>query len=71
MITRLRALVVLPTRDLVAQVRETVEMLSRGTGLKVICFMFSCVVSSDVPFGSYGWDGSASVYLPHIFGLNC
>ena len=34
-ITRLRALIVLPTRDLVAQVRETLEVLSKGTGLKV------------------------------------
>lgn len=34
-ITRLRALIVLPTRDLVTQVRETIEVLSKGTGLKV------------------------------------
>ncbi|KAF8149826.1 P-loop containing nucleoside triphosphate hydrolase protein [Crassisporium funariophilum] len=34
-ITRLRALVVLPTRDLVAQVRETFEVLGKGTGLKI------------------------------------
>ena len=34
-ITRLRALIVLPTRDLVTQVRETLEVLSKGTGLKV------------------------------------
>ncbi|PPR03678.1 hypothetical protein CVT24_007799 [Panaeolus cyanescens] len=34
-VTRLRALIVLPTRDLVSQVRETFEALSRGTGLKV------------------------------------
>lgn len=34
-VTRLRALIVLPTRDLVAQVRETLEMLSKGTNLKV------------------------------------
>jgi superfamily II DNA/RNA helicase len=34
-VTRLRALIILPTRDLVMQVRETLESLSRGTGLKV------------------------------------
>ncbi|PPQ77116.1 hypothetical protein CVT25_010810, partial [Psilocybe cyanescens] len=34
-VTRLRALIVLPTRDLVAQVRETVEVLSKGTKLKI------------------------------------
>ncbi|KAH9481475.1 ATP-dependent RNA helicase dbp6 [Psilocybe cubensis] len=34
-VTRLRALIVLPTRDLVAQVRETIEVLSKGTKLKV------------------------------------
>ncbi|KAF9484381.1 P-loop containing nucleoside triphosphate hydrolase protein [Pholiota conissans] len=34
-VTRLRALIVLPTRDLVAQVRETIETLSKGTKLKI------------------------------------
>ncbi|KJA26267.1 hypothetical protein HYPSUDRAFT_133089 [Hypholoma sublateritium FD-334 SS-4] len=34
-ITRLRALIVLPTRDLVSQVRETMEALSKGTKLKI------------------------------------
>jgi hypothetical protein len=34
-VTRLRALVLLPTRDLVAQVRETFEAFGKGTGLKV------------------------------------
>lgn len=34
-VTRLRALIILPTRDLVMQVRETLDSLSRGTGLKV------------------------------------
>ncbi|RXW21754.1 hypothetical protein EST38_g4090 [Candolleomyces aberdarensis] len=34
-VTRLRALVVLPTRDLVAQVRETFEVLNKGRGLKI------------------------------------
>ncbi|KAL0574239.1 ATP-dependent RNA helicase dbp6 [Marasmius crinis-equi] len=34
-VTRLRALIVLPTRDLVAQVRETFEAISRGRGLKI------------------------------------
>ncbi|KZP00427.1 DEAD-domain-containing protein [Calocera viscosa TUFC12733] len=34
-VTRLRALVVLPTRDLVQQVRETMESLCKGTGLRV------------------------------------
>ncbi|KAJ3732156.1 DEAD-domain-containing protein [Lentinula guzmanii] len=34
-VTRLRALVVLPTRDLVVQVRETFEAVSKGRGLKI------------------------------------
>ncbi|KAI0925972.1 hypothetical protein AcW1_008259 [Taiwanofungus camphoratus] len=34
-ITRLRALVVLPTRDLVSQVRETFEAVAKGRGLKI------------------------------------
>ncbi|KAF9565389.1 DEAD-domain-containing protein [Agrocybe pediades] len=34
-ITRLRALIVLPTRDLVSQVRETMEALCKGTKLKI------------------------------------
>ncbi|KAG6877780.1 hypothetical protein C0993_003981 [Termitomyces sp. T159_Od127] len=34
-VTRLRALVVLPTRDLVAQVRETFETVGRGRGLQI------------------------------------
>ncbi|GAA6046760.1 hypothetical protein JCM3770_005628, partial [Rhodotorula araucariae] len=34
-VTRLRALVLLPTRDLVGQVRETFEAYMKGTGLKV------------------------------------
>ncbi|KAJ9124143.1 hypothetical protein QFC22_000939 [Naganishia vaughanmartiniae] len=34
-VTRLRALIILPTRDLVMQVRETLESLSRGTGLRI------------------------------------
>ncbi|KAI8868189.1 DEAD-domain-containing protein [Ramicandelaber brevisporus] len=34
-IVRLRALVVVPTRDLVLQVRETFEALSKGTNLKI------------------------------------
>ena len=33
--TRLRALVVLPTRDLVVQVRETFEAVGKGRGLKI------------------------------------
>lgn len=33
--TRLRALILLPTRDLVTQVRETFEAFGKGTGLKV------------------------------------
>ena len=35
MVTRLRALIVLPTRDLVTQVRETFETVGRGRDLKV------------------------------------
>ncbi|KAH8100093.1 DEAD-domain-containing protein [Cristinia sonorae] len=34
-VTRLRALVVLPTRDLVLQVRETFEAVGKGRGLKI------------------------------------
>ncbi|KAJ7183175.1 DEAD-domain-containing protein [Mycena filopes] len=34
-VTQLRALVVLPTRDLVTQVRETFEAVGKGRGLKV------------------------------------
>ncbi|KAF9468213.1 P-loop containing nucleoside triphosphate hydrolase protein [Collybia nuda] len=34
-VTRLRALIVLPTRDLVAQVRETFEEIGKGRGLKI------------------------------------
>ena len=34
-LTMLRALIVLPTRDLVAQVRETFESVAKGRGLKV------------------------------------
>lgn len=33
-VTHLRALVVLPTRDLVVQVRETFEAIAKGRGLK-------------------------------------
>ncbi|KZV96663.1 DEAD-domain-containing protein [Exidia glandulosa HHB12029] len=33
-VTRLRALIVLPTRDLVTQVREVFDALAKGTGLK-------------------------------------
>jgi ATP-dependent RNA helicase DDX51/DBP6 len=35
LVTRLRALIVLPTRDLVVQVKETLETLAKGTNLKV------------------------------------
>ncbi|OJA16484.1 hypothetical protein AZE42_08913 [Rhizopogon vesiculosus] len=34
-VTHLRALIVLPTRDLVMQVRETLEAVSKGRGLKI------------------------------------
>ncbi|KAG6844227.1 hypothetical protein H0H87_008675 [Tephrocybe sp. NHM501043] len=34
-VTRLRALIVLPTRDLVMQVRETFEALGKGKGLQI------------------------------------
>lgn len=33
-VTRLRALIVLPTRDLVTQVKETFEAVGKGRGLK-------------------------------------
>jgi ATP-dependent RNA helicase DDX51/DBP6 len=35
LVTRLRAMIVLPTRDLVVQVKETLELLAKGTNLKV------------------------------------
>ncbi|TIC02138.1 hypothetical protein E3Q17_01498 [Wallemia mellicola] len=35
LVTRLRALVVLPTRDLVSQVKETFEIFAKGTDLKI------------------------------------
>lgn len=34
-IVRLRALLVLPTRDLVSQVRSTLELVAKGSGLKI------------------------------------
>ncbi|TKY85214.1 hypothetical protein EX895_006294 [Sporisorium graminicola] len=34
-IVRLRALIVLPTRDLVSQVRSTLELVAKGSGLKI------------------------------------
>ncbi|KAG1734119.1 DEAD-domain-containing protein [Suillus lakei] len=34
-VTHLRALIVLPTRDLVVQVRETLEAIAKGRGLKI------------------------------------
>ncbi|KAG2341336.1 P-loop containing nucleoside triphosphate hydrolase protein [Suillus weaverae] len=34
-VTHLRALIVLPTRDLVMQVRETLEAIAKGRGLKI------------------------------------
>ncbi|KAI1797370.1 DEAD-domain-containing protein [Ganoderma leucocontextum] len=34
-VTRLRALIVVPTRDLVVQVRETFEAVAKGRGLKI------------------------------------
>src|ERR1700731_4048037 len=35
-VVRLRALIVLPTRDLVSQVRDTMEQVGKGRGLKVL-----------------------------------
>ena len=41
-VTHLRALVVLPTRDLVIQVRETFEAIAKGRGLKArVLVLFS------------------------------
>lgn len=34
-VIRLRALIILPTRDLVSQVRETLEVLAKGSGLRI------------------------------------
>ena len=41
-VTHLRALVVLPTRDLVVQVRETFEAIAKGRGLKarILCLVY-------------------------------
>ena len=43
-VTRLRALVVLPTRDLVVQVRETFEAIAKGRGLKVSPLLMSLLL---------------------------
>ena len=51
-VTRLRALVVLPTRDLVVQVRETFEAISRGRGLKVIADTFGFSMYSSYQIGT-------------------
>ncbi|GAA5973548.1 hypothetical protein JCM11641_007113 [Rhodosporidiobolus odoratus] len=56
-VTRLRALVLLPTRDLVGQVRETFEAYGRGAGLKIgvatgqhsFAHEQSVLVGDDVP----------------------
>jgi len=48
-VTHLRALVVLPTRDLVVQVRETFEAIAKGRGLKarMLCLVLP-FFASDV-----------------------
>lgn len=53
-VTRLRALVVLPTRDLVTQVRETFETIGKGRGLKVL----SSVIYMKYPYSQprLGWN---------------
>lgn len=55
--TKLRALIVLPTRDLVLQVQETFEAVSKGRGLKVnISLLFSTHSCSHVlPDRSCDW----------------
>ena len=56
--TRLRALVVLPTRDLVTQVREVFETTGKGRGLKVPTFVtktngwFSLVLRLELPLAN-------------------
>ena len=45
-VVRLRALVVLPTRDLVLQVRETFEALGKGRGLKVCSFLSESITGN-------------------------
>ena len=45
-VPRLRALIVLPTRDLVGQVRETLEALAKGTGLTVSDQFFAFAVTN-------------------------
>ena len=46
-VTRLRALVVLPTRDLVVQVRETFESIAKGRGLKVSALLTTITLLSQ------------------------
>jgi ATP-dependent RNA helicase DDX51/DBP6 len=47
-VKRLRALIVLPTRDLVVQVRETIEALAKGTGLVVSATWWTSAVGGSV-----------------------
>lgn len=42
-VVRLRALVLLPTRDLVLQVKQVFDDMSQGTGLKVFLFELSMI----------------------------
>ncbi|KAH9813026.1 P-loop containing nucleoside triphosphate hydrolase protein [Melampsora americana] len=58
-VVRLRALIVLPTRDLVLQVKQTFESISKGTGLKLAIVTgqhsFSqeqSLLSGNVPFNT-------------------
>jgi ATP-dependent RNA helicase DDX51/DBP6 len=44
-VTRLRAMIVLPTRDLVVQVKETLELLAKGTNLKV-SYLYQFITNS-------------------------
>lgn len=52
-VTRLRALVILPTRDLVVQVRETFEAISKGLGLKVSAI---CICTTMRSKSILDWD---------------
>ncbi|GAA6002747.1 uncharacterized protein JCM10292_002997 [Rhodotorula paludigena] len=70
-VTRLRALVLLPTRDLVGQVRETFESYARGTGLKIgvatgqhsFAHEQSVLVGDDVPADLQGGASQVDILI--------
>ncbi|BGP19970.1 hypothetical protein JCM10213_006747 [Rhodosporidiobolus nylandii] len=70
-VTRLRALVLLPTRDLVGQVRETFEQYARGSGLKIgvatgqhsFAHEQSVLVGSSVPSDLAGGSSQVDILI--------